>query len=214
MSTLALHQSLLGASGGPAPTYEDLTTYTEVDGAGVLSKTASRATWSGVTRNTSAYIYKDFGAGFFSGDVTVDFDARLTSSSGTSFVEAVGFANQLGDASNANRTNSMGVFLYNGNSVHLREMDGGSNYSQSGAISLSTTYYMRFRRDESVGTYGTIYLYVATSDANRNSGTWLHTLSVTLHSSMKDYRYFYATASLNDSNVFPLSGWAENFLIS
>lgn len=200
--------------GSPPSPYQDLTTFAEIDGSSRIATTADRSTWTSLTRSITAYLYKDFGAAFFAGDITVDFDARMTSSSSTSFAEILAFANQIGDATNANRTNTMGVFFYAGNSIHLREMDGGSNYSQSYAVSVNTTYYLRFRRDESVGTYGTIYLHIAGSDANRASSTWLTTLSVTLHSSAKDYRYFYATASYNDAMAHSVSGWSEKYLIT
>lgn len=197
---------------------QDLTTYTEVDTAARLSVTASRATWGSIVRTATAYLYKDFGLNHFSANVSIDFDFLISSSSGNgAFVETLGLSNQVGDAVSA-RTNALTASVYNNlGTLQLRivEYDGGTTYVQTVNISTGTTYYCRLERDESVGTFGTAYLRIATSEANRNSGTWATTLTQTLHTSLKDFRYLYATASLNDAaGNFHITGYGEKYRIN
>lgn len=206
-----------GGTSPPGPVYEDLTTYTEVDPSSRLTVTAPRAAFTSFARTDSGYLYKDFGTDHFSGDVSVDFDVFLSSSSSGAFVEAIALANQVGDARPANRTNTIGAFLYATSppQLHLREVDGGTSYSSTYNLALNTAYYCRFERDESFGTYGAIYLRIASSSANRASGTWLTSLGVTLHTSKKDFRYLYALAGYNDAGTpSAITGYTENYFIA
>lgn len=201
---------------GPTPPYQDLSTYTEVDASSRLTVTSLRVTALNLQRNVTAYLYKDFGVDHFSGNVSIDFDLRLTASNNGGLVEFIGLANQVGDFNS--RSNALSVVLYRdatNNILQLMEVDGGVQYTDTANISLNTTYYCRFVRDESVGTFGTGYLYLAASDSNRTSDTWIDTLTMTLHSSLKDFRYLYACAGLFTSgNTASISSWSEKYLIN
>jgi len=51
------------------PTYEDFTTYTEVLGGGAdrYTQTTTKSSWAGLRRDdATAYVYKDYGVGYFS----------------------------------------------------------------------------------------------------------------------------------------------------
>lgn len=205
------------ASSTPVPL--DLTTFTEVDPQFRIAFTSSRVTYLSVARNTTAYLYRDFGVNYFSGNVIVNFDFQFTSASANgAFTEVLSFANQIGDSVPASRTDTMGLVLYRDVAqlqILLREVDGGTAYFSPQNLTASTMYYARFVRDETVGTHGTIYLYLATSSANRNSGIWAHTLSITLHTSKKDYRYLYVAASYNDgASSASTAGFGENYVLT
>lgn len=195
---------------------ENLTTYTEVDTSSRLTVTSSRSTFSNLDRNVTAYLYNDFGAGYFSADISVDFDFTITASNPSGYVEVLGVNNQIGDANSRTDALSCSVFNNSGTlQLRIVEADGGTTHVSATNISQGTPYYCRLTRDESVGTYGTATLYVALSAANRSSGVWSATLPITLHSSKKDFRYLYPTAGLNTALAGSLvSGYVENVLIN
>jgi hypothetical protein len=193
-------------------TPQDLTTFTEVDPNSSISVTSSRATVSNLSRNESAYLYKDFGSGYFSSDLSVNFDVVVSAGSNGGLWTMIGFSNTLGsnnlwaDAIYAN-------YFSTGNVLRAIEINSSSFFTDTYPISLGTTYYCRLVRDESIGANGTLYVYVATSSANRNSGTWIDTMSVALKDK-EDFRYFYATASFNTTSPTALvSGYVENIEI-
>ena len=194
---------------------ENFTTYTEVDTNSHISKTSTRVTWSNLNRNEDAYLYKDFGIGYFEGDFTVNLTLNITSpdESGT-YEHILTLANSLddfkgiddasGDALTIQHLSQSGTTTR----IAVQELDGGTLYTSSYYnITANTAYYLKIIRDESVGTYGTLYCYIY-SDAART--TLLSTLSVTLHTSKKDFRYIYPIQTYNDSNNFPMGGYVEN----
>ena len=63
--------------------YQDFTTYIKVVPNGHISVAANVLTLTGLARNEDAYVYKDFGVNYFSGDFTHLVDAIYTSVSGT-----------------------------------------------------------------------------------------------------------------------------------
>lgn len=60
-------------------TYEDLTTYTKVDSEGNLSVIPDKVTITDLyTEHTTSYLYKDFGAGYFTEDFEIQFEFCVT----------------------------------------------------------------------------------------------------------------------------------------
>ena len=91
---------------------EDFTTYSEYDSAGDIVRTAPRVTVTTMRRDADAYIYKDFGAGYF-GDFKFEFDIDITD------VEAGDFDNRsmmsaisVGDAVGSGYDVRLGTFLH------------------------------------------------------------------------------------------------------
>ncbi len=200
--------------GAPSP-FENLTTFTEVDSSSRLTLTTERVTAANLQRNVTAYLYKDFGVDHFAGDFSIDLDIRLTASENGGLIEFLALCNDIGDFGFRSTAISVAVYRDASNNIlQLIEGDGGPSYSDAANISLNTTYYCRFERDESVGTYGTAYLHIASSDADRTSETWIDTLEMALHTSLKNYRYLYAMAGLNSALTPSISGWSEKFLIN
>ena len=92
------------------------------------------------------------------------------------------------------------------NTVYLRELHGQTPYDDSWLSTVNTDYYPKVKRDEAVGTYGTIYAYIY-SDADRTSLS--DTLSVALHEK-RDFRYIYGINSLGADNNYVCTGYVKN----
>lgn len=185
--------------------YEDFTTYTETDPGSKLTVTASKITFTdkkgtdGLTTVT-----KDYGADHFGEDFehlyTVLIDELPTDS-------GMWTSRMLNDPYD---NNALGVIIQRsgGNPIfQLIEIWNTTSYTDSSStFSLSTLYYYKFKRVESVGTYGTLYDYIYTDEA----GTSLFdTLSLTLHgkANFETLTMFYGGASASTSD---LSGYVEN----
>jgi len=191
---------------------ENYTTYTEVDPNNKISVSPTSITFSGLQRNVDAYVYKDFGTDYFSGDFTHLIDISITGpSSEIGSCEPWMLANGVDDEKGLRDASQNYIFcqLSGGGSgtLILRERYNGTFYDHTyGFLNLSTTYYLKIVRDEAVGTYGTLYCYIYT-DVNRTS--LLTTLSVTLHAKL-DFRYLYGLNSLNNGDSNILSGAVSN----
>ena len=198
---------------------QDFTVYTEVDPGNKITETALRTAWTALGHNNISYVYKDFTAAFFGGDFTFTLrvNTSLAVNGGLIFnwmvANALNGATPLRDASES----YIGVFINKSASpdelrIFLTESDGGAQYNTTKiVIELDTIYYLLITRDETVGTYGTVYLSVYTDEArvNQVSGT----VSIALHSSKKDYRYLYSCVTENNpvhGSTQRLTGYTEN----
>ena len=200
---------------------ENLTTYVEVDPNSRFSVTQTRVTISGLLGSDSDhYVYKDFGVDYFSGDFTIDLTIRISSTAAVSGGILWCLANVIDswmDLRNANES-ALAIELARGsdpptNQLNIREADSGTVYTGATYnISVNTTYYLTVKRDEGIGTYGTIYLYIY-SDAARTS--LITSSSIALHTSKKDFRYHYAIMSQKYSGwTGAISGYVEDFEIT
>jgi hypothetical protein len=191
---------------------EDFTTYTEVDPNNHLSKTASQLTIASLSRGENAYLYKDKGINHFGGNFDFLVDIKITSDAYYNDAFFLVLANAINEtyALWAANESMLGIECYH-NDIYLIEKDGSSGYDTYASrktLAKNTTYYLKFKRDESVGTYGTLYLYVYTDPART---ILVNTQSIALHGSKKDFRYIYAVDSGNDANTtLTVSGYIEN----
>jgi len=200
---------------------EDFTTYTELDPGADITVAASKLTFVDLdSRNTDSWVYKDMGVDYYSGDFEHLMEGETGSGSTDDDCFGIYWAmsNSVDDILGID--NASGDVLYtffhpnaagNGpNYVYLREVDGGTSYSTV-IVSLSedTTYYLKVKRDEAVGTYGTIYVYVYSDSARTNL---VDSVSLTLNTSKKDYRYIYGTNTYNDGTTgSQYDGFVQNF---
>lgn len=197
---------------------ENFTTYTEVDPNSRIAKTSTKVTWTLLQRDEDAYVYKDKGADYFDGDFTHLLAIRLTAGDTSGFVKCWCLANLVDDAKGIEDVSGDYLAIYIkksfANTMAVEECDGGSLTALSTGstyeLELNTTYYLKVIRDESVGTYGTIYLYIY-SDSART--TLLATQSITLNTSKKDFRYIYACQSYNAASSEAQSAYTENLNI-
>lgn len=202
----------LGVAGEPPDPTENYTTYTEVDANARLSvDSATQITATGLLRSDESYIYKDMGAAHFAGDFTHLLDTKHTAS-GSTVSDAAFWAttNAVDDMYGLRAASAKYLYAYwYGNTpvIYLQEGAGATQYSD-GSVNLvtNTQYYMKVVRNEAVGTYGTLYLYIY-SDSGRTS--LVDTLSVALHEKL-DLRYVFAVSAYNDGNAASISFIVSN----
>lgn len=204
---------------------EDFLSYTEVDPGSDLTIDTNTIDWSTVdSRDSDTYVYDDKGANHFDGDYEHTYLLRVTSFSGDNngtygFLGAWALANLVDDVYGIRQSESSHEVTYfykaglSDYDLYLMEWDTDTAYYDYWATPvLDTTYYMTQKRDEAVGTYGTIYLYICEDNYYGESGSDLKdTLSVALHTAKRDYRYVYASQTLNTGTANRLvTGWVED----
>jgi len=205
---------------GSDPT-EDYTTYTEVDETSALAITANRITYTAAKAiYNQYYVYKDKGAAHFNGN----FEHRVKH-----YCSAMGNYLQMGEWQLSNVVGDE-YYLRNGQydllisklyydsgstrCTFLEEYDNalGLFYdSHPNGWNLSTVYYITNKRDEDVGTYGTVYSYLCTGNFYGESGySLIDTLSQALHSSKKDFRYIASSVGFDyNGNTNTCTGYVE-----
>lgn len=191
---------------------EDFTTYTEVDSDSSLTVIASRIDFDTLSRNEEAYVYKDFGIDYWEGDFEFLMDFEITSGVEGSVVIACLLSNLVDDAFGIYNASGdfLGIRLWpaGGGGIQLSEVDGGSFYADTfPTLDLNTRYYLRYKRNESIGLYGTLICLIY-SDSART--VLLDTLSIALHSSKKDFRYKYGSNAWNTGETIALTGDISN----
>lgn len=208
----------------PPDPLQDLTTYVETDPNGRYTVTSTKVDVVGLTRGEAAHVLKDLGVAHFAGDYEHLFEVEVTSGgAGTAAVFLPWMvSNTIGEFETQWLTDYNGCELNVKDSVatqyafYTREGDGGSNYNDVwadfendpvGHPSINNLYYGKVKRDEAVGTYGTLYIYWY-DDAPRSN--LLHTTSIALHTSKKDYRYHYVANSQDVSAAFPMDCYSQN----
>ncbi len=191
---------------GTDPT-EDFTTYTEVDEGSDVTKTADRITFTAVeNKSDTYYVYKDKGVNHFDGDFEHLCKSLFSAMANYPRAYVWLLANSVGDVYDIYQASGslLGYVHYYDSSAYqlfLMEYDSGTAYNDSySGFSLSTIYYNELERDESVGTYGTLYAYICTGDYWDDGGSQVDTLTVALHTSKKDFRYVYGASSYDDAS--------------
>ena len=184
---------------------ETLTGYTENDPSSVVTVAANQITVTTARKDAEYQVYKDKGAAHFAGDFTHTVALRYTQwgtygpcgfcwalaneivSANLNTVYPVLFAGGF----NWHYTTSKRIVIGEDYGVYDSEYDEWNNalaWDFYGNISLNTWYYLTLERDESVGTYGTLYGRIY-SDADRTN--LIDTLVISLHAK-EDFRYVYA----------------------
>ena len=183
-------------------TYEDFRDYTVVNPNGTMTPHATSIEFDDVARDESAYVYKDFGASYFSGDLEHLLEASNDAYSGNvprcyiwgladSVDDFGGIDAASGDFVGAAIDNLSGTYRF-----RLDQCDAGTLTSDTGNITESTLYYLRAVRSN---TADTAYLYIY-SDSDRT--TLVDTLSVALSAAGEAaFRYFYAASTYDTSTA-------------
>ncbi|MCK5600854.1 hypothetical protein KAR91_03235 [Candidatus Pacearchaeota archaeon] len=176
---------------------EDFTTYIEVDTPNRLTVAADSITITDLDRDEHAYVYSDKGLDFFNGDFEHLLDV-YTASSTTVGALCYNWAlgTEIGDFNDIKNSGFLGLVRFKSATTVVRLqlyeiVTGGASYNVNFNGSLNTTYYLKFVRDESIGTFGTLYCYIY-SDSDRT--VLVETLSLALHEK-KDFRYIYPVIS-------------------
>lgn len=206
--------------GGYGATFTDIDftdpAWTEVDPGTDIVVAAKKVTWTALPRNLDSHVYYDYGADYFDGNFRHEFECELTSADDSGAVYPWGLANAVDDFKGIDNANGsiLHVLLVRSGAnylIGLSEVDSGALSQVFSTISTGTTYYLTVVRDENVGTFGTIYLYIYTDVAR----TVLHEkLEVTLNTSKKDFRYLYTCNTHNDGTAPAITGWMQNLRLS
>ena len=194
---------------------ENFTNYTEEDPGDDITVTTNKVEFTTLPRSARAYVYDDKGVDHFDGDFEHLLTINTTAEDNYSTSLYWCLFNSIGDLANAGDGLHL-TLRYNsglGEPRALRIYEVYSStayYSSAFEYSLDTDYYLKIKRDESVGTYGTIYCDVYTSEADRtNEENAVGNLSVTLHSK-QDLRYIYALQSNYNVANHVRSGYIQN----
>jgi len=195
--------------------FEDFTTATKVDPNNRYTIALNIITVNDLSRDEAAYIYWDKGIDFFDGNYTHLIQHRIAhTSSLASTVYTWMLANKVGGG----RTIDQTVPVLGSHSLELKEngeqanfflyerVAGGSLFTERFDGFVNTQYYSKIVRDESIGTFGTLYCYIYT-DSERT--VLVGTLSIPLHEKM-DFRYVYAANSYDASTSKAYDGTIEN----
>jgi len=188
-------------------TYEDFTTYTEVDPNSHITKTANHIDHYAI-RNEDAYLYADKGASHFTNFthlVQVQSDFHYTSSSGLGVVWML--SNDLDDFYGLQTNNKTFILMCMQSSssfkyIALYEGYGGTLYSSSWTgAAANTPYYLKIEKS---GTSLTCKIY---SDSARTN--LLTTLSLTLHGNW-NFRYVFGCDSYNNGGSYYCNNDIDN----
>lgn len=213
-------QVITGKVGAPASPYEDFSnaSWVEVDPNSHITKADGdnyTISFAGLARNEDAYVYKDFGSAYFSGDFTHLIDIYHTDTAYT-----YGMAHVWGVSNTVDDRNGWvdGIFIYMYNDTgsttyRLRVEEIGGSYDQWTSATLDTAYYLRIARDDDGGT-GTgqivVKVYTTASDRDNDTGSNLaDTLTLNL-AAQTDFQYLYALCTYNDGSGTYTSGWVKN----
>lgn len=185
---------------------ENFTAFTEVDPNSRISKTSTRVTVSNLTNLEKAYVYKDKGEGYFTGDFKHCIDIRCVSAELAAECVVWCLANAIGGAGETDHTDKLVVFFFGHTTdprIYLRERYNDAHTQTSYIIEYDTTYYLTIER---AGSTLTCKIY---SDSGRTD--LLATLSLELHS-IDSYQYIYPAQSADMTwyadNI--ISCWCEN----
>ena len=221
----------VGILGGGGSAYEDLDTdYTENDPTTThIARTDTRVTVTGITRNEDANVYKSFGAAYFSGDFTHDFDIEVDDAdvtNGFGHWWAWALTNLVDDmnALNVGDDVFLGLMIYGGGvadtkfDIQIVENDGAdTNWSDAIELDEDTPYYVRMIRDDDAGGNGTLYVDVYSTANLRNVGTAGDgdegNVSLVLNV-QSDFQYLFVTNSWDSDSEEAVSGYAEYYCLT
>jgi hypothetical protein len=204
---------VVAGGGGLSVIDADLATYTEDDAGGYISVAGTKATVTNMPRTVDSYVYQDYGAAAFNADYEILFELGGTSSFPLGGLVALcSVANVVDDLRGCDDLIAVALFGVSGANTEIRivERVATTEYAATGTvINKAITNWCKLVRDESAGTYGTVYLYVATSESNRDSETGAQTLSLGLHA-QADFSTFYAVQSYNITGGTPASFYVDH----
>ncbi len=175
----------------------------ETDPGGNVTVAAGQVSWTGLPMNVDAYVYKDYGTGYFAGDFAHQYQMRLTSLSADDTSVVFYMLANFVDSWNHHFTTGLetddAIFVYvartgGAYSLYLRLIQDGNLSGWSVAVSAATTYYVTITRDDDGGANATgrVTAEVHTGDYHPNGvhvGTGYLDCAV---GEQNDFRYAYA----------------------
>lgn len=186
-------------------TLEDFTTYTEVEPDDRIQVTPNNINIRHIDQEDS-YVYKDLGVDYFAGDFEHLFEFVIHVMATGTQCWANALTNVVDDLYNVRQANDLLGVRFDragaGYRVILYEtVAGASAIDQHSGLALFTRYFVRFKRDEAVGTYGTLYCDVYPTEADRtNEANAVCNLTLTLREK-EDFRYCFACSSIDEGSA-------------
>ncbi len=191
--------------------YEDLTTYTEVDTQSRLTVGTYDVLATALQKGDVAYLYKDFGAGFF-GDFEINFEIEISSSaSGDSMLCMLALGDTPGTWQDMNATDDgiIGYVINNAGSLLLIEWDFVTPASGNGGVipPASTTLVKRYGTFDRSGSTVRLRLF---SDQERTTQI---SIAQNTGFTTQAFRYLMAANSYDDPGSAAISGKIQNIEI-
>lgn len=194
--------------------YQDFGDWTEVDTTNKLGEWGTEIIAIDLEREDTSYFYYDFGSNYWSGDFEFKFKYYHSSSYENGEMGWIMLCNTVGDRyymDNNATEDFISTYVYDTgttNRVYVREREASTQYysSVNDTITDGTWQYIKFKRDESVGTYGTLYTYVYSDDTYT---TLIDSASLTLHAK-NDFRYMVVTSAYGGGS-FPTASIVGTF---
>ena len=197
---------------------QDSADYVEVDGDGrLVLTTANKLTITDMDNDEDIGLYIDKTADHFDGDFEFHTQVNNTGTAGND--ERVGLwavtnsIASLGAIDTAVGDYIAVYWLDNAGDewIVLEECNAGSLTNDTSiAVAMATEHYLKIVRDESVGTYGTVYCYIY-SDVTHS--TLVDTLTLAL-TEKQDFRYLYwMTSYESGGGAAAWDGTIQNFEI-
>ena len=189
----------------PAPSYEDLTTFTEVDEDSDITLTTDKCDVSTMRRDAVSYVYKDYGVSHF-GDFDIDFEVEVTAGDNEGNAICLALSNTIGTLQDMNVANDClecSVYNNSGNlrfALICRSTDNSDFYYDGG--DTSNLMYCTVTRS---GTTLTLTLY---SDASRT--VVVDTLSLTSESGAKRYLYVCSSRDIGSVPADTITFYTQN----
>jgi len=181
------------------PTYEDFTTYTEVDPNSHIGLVGTNHVDFQAWMNEDAYLYKDKGVDHFGTSwehkIDVKYVSQLTSHAAALWM----LSNDIDDLYGLYSAGKPAILVYafytgSASVMSIREYYQGVAYESSWfTMTAGTMYYLTVKRD---GTAVTCKIY---SDSARTN--LLATLSLTLHGGQPSHRYVWVADEYNNGQA-------------
>jgi hypothetical protein len=202
---------------------EDLTTYTEVDAGNNIVISTSKVTFTSLNRGSISYVYKDKGVDNFDSDFIHEFKFRYLGASSYAYGWTYPWFLSNVISHEYICLEALGLRFESKKFTLQQKINGSSYDSNQFTTEINVDYFLTIERDESVGTYGTLYCRIYSDEARTNL---LHTLTLLLQQAKQDFRYFYAlcnrgvysgtwtyhSGSAEDLNLFEEDSVVNNIL--
>jgi hypothetical protein len=192
---------------------EDYTTYVEEDPSNWFDPvTATKITITNMPKNDDSWIVKDMGIDHFDGDFEHLVDGQFDSGENASGAGGWAVTNYLNDwrAQIIDIKYAFQVAFYGPDTaprIYLEEASEGAEYTDFYDASSGTPYYFKVKRDEAIGSHGTIFNYIY---SNSQRSTLLDTLSIAIHGQKTNFRWVYGVLSENRGWSQAWSGFFQN----
>jgi hypothetical protein len=189
--------------------YENLTTFTEVDGGGDITIVPLTASFDTMERHEVSYVYKDYGVNYFTDTTVIEFEFSISAADSSGIIYVFGLSNTIGTRVWMDTFNDGIIVGFQRSATDsfyiLEDLGPGvlDVFIDSGNLPPTGIVYCTFTRS---GTTSTLDLY---SDSGRTS--LIDSLTVTGTSLSK--RYLYAIISSQLSNGLEITGYSQKFQI-